>query len=321
MSDTQFNKIPLKWNSERKEFVVIGAGFAGMTCALYLARAGKKVTVFGDWAGSSIVSSPAVENFPGTGKTDGVSILYSLFSQISEEENITLIQEEVKEMEFLIAHSAFGIYLDGQSFLSPHVIIATGRTPKTLNIEGEKELLGNGKLSTCAYCDGSLFKNQKIAIIGGGTSAIEEAIYLSSICSEVEILVRKNRLQSKELQTKILPYLDKNVKILFGTELKSLVQSEDGASIIATDKNGKKHEWNGLFYAIGSIPNTDFIKINGICTEEGYIKTFNGMVCDNQRDHYSLAVCGDVSVRTQYKQAIVACADGASVALEMLKHL
>ena len=297
------------------DVVIIGSGIAGMTCALYLGRAGIKTTIIGDWAESSLASSPIVKNYPGAGEVDGVTILNNLHEQMVNSCKNIEIQENCISLYKDEDSGVAVVETEHHIVSSTKIVIATGRRPKLLGIPGEKELIGNG-VSTCAYCDGNLYSGKNIAIIGGGNSAVDEAIYLSGIVDHIDLIVRKDHLRADEIQC-VKAMLTENVSVLFNTEFKLLNKIKNKISVI--DNHGDIKKYDGIFYAIGSTPNTDFIHLpefNKIKSENlygGYIpKIF-------QSGQNTIFSAGDVSYRQDKKfQAILAAAEGAETAFEII---
>lgn len=300
------------------DVVIIGSGIAGMTCALYLGRAGVKTTITGDWAESSLASSPMVKNYPGAGEVDGATILNNLHGQMMNVcgNNIVEIQENCISLYEDEDSGIAVVETEHHIVSSTKIVIATGRRPKLLGIPGEQELIGNG-ISTCAYCDGNLYAGKSIAIIGGGNSAVDEAVYLSGIVDHIDLIVRKDHLRADEIQCARL-MLAENVSILFNAELKSLSKIED--KISTTDNHGRVKEYDGIFYAIGSTPNTDFIhlpefdKIKSENLYGGYVpKIFQSGT------NTTIFSAGDISYKQNKKfQAILAAAEGAETAFEII---
>ena len=298
------------------DIVIIGSGIAGMTCGLYLGRANRRFTIIGDWANSSLASSPMVKNYPGAGDVDGATILNNLHEQMMSNGNPIEITEDCVSLHADEDGSMAVVETEHNVISANKIVIATGRRPRLLGLNGENELIGNG-ISTCAYCDGNLYEGRKIAIVGGGNSAVDEAIYLSSIVEHIDLIVRKDILRSDKIQTEKLMRKD-NVSVCFNTEFRSLKRLNDGR-IYTVDNNQVERAYNGIFYAIGSVPNTDFI----------HLDSFSNLSRENMYDGYvprmfsdrSIIIfsAGDVSYRESKRfQAIIAAAEGAETALEII---
>lgn len=295
----------------KREVIIVGSGVAGMSCAIYLGLAGVKTTIIGDWAGSSLAMSPMVKNYPGAGHVDGATILQKMSSQMMISKSVTNIQEQCLSIAFG-ASGFLEIKLEtGEIMEADVLVVATGSTPKTLGIPGEEDLIGSG-ISTCAYCDGDLCEGKRVAVVGGGNVAIDEAIYLSSIVDHVDLIVRKSKLREDFRMSELQEI--KNISILLGTELKEIRKLEDG-SMLTVDENGEERAYGCVFYAIGSTPNVGMIDKSslGSIFHDDHGAVWKNYFCGNRI--YSI---GDVSKTHEKKQAILAAADGARAAIDII---
>ena len=290
------------------EIVIIGCGIAGMSCSLYLQRAGIQPLILGDLGLSSLVNSPEVKNYPGIQKISGVDLLFSMQSQIVSMKNVEIINDYCNALKIESDH--LSIETEEFQIATKNVIVASGRRPKLLNIPNEQLFLGNG-ISFCAYCDGDLYAGKQVAIIGGGNSAIDEAVYLSKIVDHVDVIVRKDHLRSEVPKS----FLDsfKNISIKFNTEIHDVIEMNGRMKAMFSQNESK--EYDGLFYAIGQTPNTGFMP-DDLIDESGYI---TNDLNDLSNGCHILAA-GDVSKNNIHKQAITAAADGASKALYLIEH-
>ena len=188
------------------DIIIIGAGPGGLTAAIYAKRANLSCAIIEKGApGGQIINSYSVENYPGIGQISGVDLAMQMYNQVVSLE-VPFIFEEVKEIK-----DHFVVVTNDGEYEASSVIIATGQSPKRLHLENEEKMLGRG-ISFCAICDGSFYKNKDVIVVGGGNSAIEESLYLSSICKNVYVLVR-NQLRADELIAKELKEKE-NVKLV-----------------------------------------------------------------------------------------------------------
>lgn len=296
---------------------IIGSGPAALTAAIYSSRAGLNPVVFEgelDVAGGQLMTTTDVENFPGfPDGIDGFELVENMKKQ-AQKFGTQFIGEYVNKVDF---SNGFLLFTNTQTIMAKCVIIATGAVAKKLTFTGS-DMYWNKGISACAVCDGasSLFKNKPLAVIGGGDSAMEEALFLTKFGSVVYILVRGDTLRaSKYMKAKA----EENPKIKFlyltqvleakgdTTKLKSLV--------INTNGEIQEIECNGLFYAIGHIPATEILKGQLALDDQGYIKTI-----DTITNIPGILACGDVQDH-QWRQAITASASGCIAALQAEKFL
>lgn len=283
--------------------IVIGAGIAGITASIYLKRAGLKILLLEKKAiGGQIINTSEIENYPTINNIDGASFAIQLQEQIKKLE-IPVQYKEVIDIE--LDNDLKIVKTKEEEYTTKNIIISTGRIPRKLNLENEDKLLGKG-ISYCATCDGYFYKNKKVAIVGGGNSALEAAIYLSRICEHVTVINRSDKLRAdKELQDEIKEL--KNVEILFNEEIISL-NEKDGYLDNLTLKNNQI-DVSGLFVYIGLIPILPFIKNIDLNLENGYIIVDKNM----ETNIKGIYACGDIIKKDVY-QIITAASEGAIAA-------
>nr|MCR4715792.1 FAD-dependent oxidoreductase [Lachnospiraceae bacterium] len=253
------------------DILVIGAGTAGMTAALYAARGGMKVIVLeAEGYGGQIVVSPEVENYPGIANISGYDLSENLYKQMLacgaeyKNANVTAISGEF---------GAFKLDTDSESLEAKAVIIATGVKKRELGLPNEKQLTGLG-VCYCATCDGNFFRKKVVAVNGGGNTALEDALFLAKICEKVYVIHRRNEFRGEEAYVKQLKEAE-NVELLTPYTIETingeskvsgltLKNSEDGST--------KDIEINGLFVAIGQIPHNDAFADVIELDSAGYIK-------------------------------------------------
>ena len=235
-----------------KEFdcVIIGAGIAGMTAAIYLKRAGINTLIIENSApGGQMLRRSSIENYPGYKNIDGPSLAYNIFEQVNEL-NIPYLYEEVLEVNF----ENNIVKTINNEIKYKYLIIATGRRNKKLNLPNEELLEGKG-ISYCALCDGNFYKDKDVVVVGGANSAVEEALYLSNICKKVIVIYRGNKLKAEENMINKLNSID-NIEILYKTEIKEYIIVNNKLEKILLS-NGDILKVDGIFIAIGGIPNSD----------------------------------------------------------------
>ena len=283
--------------------IVIGAGIAGLTAAIYLKRAGKNVVIIEkSMPGGQILKTNSIKNYPGFIEIDGFSLIKKILDQIDNLE-IQIIKEEVKEIKNL------KVVTDNNIYLTKNIIIATGRKPRILGLQNENELIGKG-ISFCASCDGNLFKNERVAVVGGGNTAFEEALYLSNICSKVYLIHRSENYRAENYLMNELKQ-KQNVFFMPNEIITKLNTKEGYLESIETDKN--KYDIKALFVAIGQIPAV--IKIENLETENGYIKVNNKM----ETNINGIYACGDCIKKDVY-QLTTAAAEGTIAATSIINR-
>ncbi len=296
------------------DVVIIGSGPAGLTAAIYATRANLKTLVIAgeQWGGQPMLTTE-VENFPGFPQgIQGPDLMANIRKQANRF-GAEIINENYTNGD--LSKSPFKLIANGKTYESKAVIIATGAKPKFLGIKGEKEKLGRG-LSTCATCDGGFFRNKKVAVIGGGDVAMEEAIELAEFANEVIIIHRKDEFRaSKIMQEKVLK--NPKIKTIMSTGVLEILGNEKVEKLkIKNLKTEEISEINldGVFMAIGYEPSSQSFKEIGV-DEKGYI------VSDGVKTKIEgIFVAGDVMDR-RYRQSITAAAFGTMAALETEKWL
>ncbi len=311
MSDTH-NKI-----------VIIGSGPAGLTAAIYTARADLKPLVIegepsstGDQPGGQLMLTTEVENFPGF--PDGIlgpQLMAEMKAQ-AEKFGAVFLTKKVSKVD--LTQNPFKIWIGDPNETSPShtsdaLIISTGAQSVMLEVEGEKRLLGHG-LSTCATCDGFFFKDKKIAVVGGGDSAIEEANFLTKFASEVTIIHRRDQLRASKIMQK-RAYENPKINFLWDTEVTEILGSNsvEGVKIRNTKTlEETKIDLEGIFIAIGHTPNTSLFSNELLIDDLGYIKTGPNNTTTNVEGVFA---CGDVQDH-KYRQAITAAGSGCMAAID-----
>ena len=295
------------------DVLIIGSGPAGYTAAIYTSRAGLKTLLYkGDQPGGQLTITSDVENYPGY--PDGVlgPQMMTDFENQASRFGAEIKSGMIKDVDFQ-ADNLKATAEDGNVIETKTVIISTGASAKWLNLESEQRLNGKG-VSACAVCDGFFFKNQVVAVVGGGDTAAEEALYLSKLTSEVHLIVRRDEMRASTImQNRVLE--NKKINIHWNSEVKEVL-GDDAVTGIRIFNNISNEISNinlqGLFIAIGHKPNTDIFKDYLDMDENGYIKTIPG---SSQTNIKGVFATGDAQDHI-YRQAVTAAGSGCMGALD-----
>ena len=301
--------------------IIIGSGPAGYTAAIYAARADLNPIIYtGLEPGGQLTTTTEVDNFPGyPNGVDGPTMMNELKEQ-AERFGTKVEIDFISKVDF--SKEKGGIHKlytqNGDEIKSKTVIISTGASAKYLGLPSEKRLIGGG-VSACAVCDGFFYKNQDVAIVGGGDTAIEEATYLAKICSKVSMLVRKDHFRASKAMQNRLANFD-NIEVLFNHEIEEVI----GESVVEgiKIKNNLNSEVSvlkitGLFIAIGHTPNTDIFKGLVEMDDSGYIITDK---TSTKTNIHGVFAAGDVQDK-DYRQAVTAAGTGCMAALDAERYL
>ncbi len=304
--------------------VILGGGVGALTSGIYLARAGySPLIIEGSMTYGLIAQSHLVENWPIEYQISGTELAEKLRTQASKN-GCNILSKEVIDVDFSkkpYVITVKDLYKSNQieKIFANACIIAMGSSSNYLNVEGEKLYWGKG-ISNCAVCDGALYRNKNVVIVGGGDSAILEANYLSNLANKVSVLVRKDALKAKDkAQINVLNKKD-NVEILYNTDVVSINGDKENVKSITVFDKVKNVKYNldvaGVFLAIGSRPNTQIFKNKLDLDQDGYIKINNNL----QTSINDIYAVGDI-VDPVFKQAITAAGDGAKAAILCQKGL
>ena len=299
--------------------LILGSGPAGLTAAIYTARANlNPVLVYGREKGGQLMITSDVENYPGFPQGIKGPEMMDLLTEQANRFETRFLQGDVVEAD--LSSRPFSLILeDGKILKTNSLIIATGASARWLGLDSEKKYNGRG-VSACATCDGFFFRNQNVAVVGGGDTAMEEALYLANLCEKVTVIHRRDELRaSKIMQERAL----KNPKIAFlwNSAVEDVLgdeQSMNGLSI-KNLKNGELTEYlfDGMFVAIGHTPNTQLFEGQLDMDENGYLKVRSGSTFTSNEGVFA---CGDVQDHI-YRQAVTAAGTGCMAAIDAERWL
>ncbi len=299
------------------DIAVIGGGPAGLTAALYAARAGKTVTVYErECIGGQITRAPQVENYPGTGTVSGLQLGDRMATQAEAAGagiSLTDVQKLVKE-----SSGIFRLDTDDGEYYARAVIYACGARPRTPGLPGEAELIGHG-ISYCALCDGSFFREQDVAVVGGGNSAFDDALLLSERCRHVTLIHRRNSFRAEQILVERAKQRN-NISLLTDTTISELIQENGQLTGLALKSKIGKTETlsvSGLFVALGRLPDTQALAGLAPLDENGYVFTDGKMAIPETP---GLFVAGDCRIKS-VRQLTTAVSDGTVAAVSACEYL
>ena len=307
--------------NNHNKLIILGSGPAGYSASIYAARAGlNPIIIAGSQEGGQLTTTTDVENWPGD--SDGLQgpELMDRMKKHSQQFDVEIINDHINKVDL----SSKPFTLEGtNSYTCDSLIISTGASAMYLGLPSEKEFLGKG-VSACATCDGFFYKDQEVVVVGGGNTAVEEALYLSRICSKVHLIHRRDELRAKKILQDRLFEQEKsgNVNILWNSQLKEILGDKMGVNGVLIEQNGSEVNIPvmGVFIAIGHKPNTDIF--NGqLDMDHGYIQIksgTNGSATSTSVD--GVFAAGDVSDQI-YRQAVTSAGFGCMAALDAEKFL
>ena len=295
------------------DIVIVGAGPAGLTAAIYALREEKKVVILEkETIGGKITSSSKVENYPGFKSISGMDLANNLYEQVIDlggeiniEEVLSIENGKVKK-----------VITDENTYETKSIIIASGSKYKTLNLDNEEELIGNG-ISFCTVCDGSFYKNKDVCVVGGANSALNSVLYLSKLCNKVYLVVRGPKLKGdKKVIDNVLSL--SNVEVLYNTTVNKYILDNDELVAIEVKSNESKKRLNvdGVFLAIGQSPEIDYLNNLVKVDENNYIVASEN--CMTNID--GIFVAGDVR-KKEVRQLTTAVSDGTNAAINAINYL
>ena len=296
------------------DIIIIGAGPAGLTAGLYSSRRALKTLILSKDLGGQAAITYDVENYPGLDLIDGLSLMKKFADQAAKF-GAEIRYGEVKKIKK--EKNIFSVQTEKESFQARALILAFGLLPSDLNVPGEKEFKGRG-VSYCATCDGPLYKNKTVAIIGGGNSALDATEYLAKLAAKVYLIHRRDQFRGEEF---VVEQLKKNPKVemVLSSEIKEIKGSRIVESIVVKN-NGhdemREIKVDGVFVEIGYAAKTELVKNLVKLNDKGEIITDQ----DTSTSQKGIFGCGDVT-DCLYKQIVISAGEGAKAALQAYKYL
>ncbi|GIR23450.1 thioredoxin reductase [bacterium] len=301
-----------------RKVIIIGSGPAGLTAALYAARANLEPLVFeGNQPGGQLTITTDVENYPGFPSGIMGPELMENFREQAKRFGAECYFKHVTKVDF--NNRPFKVWVGKDEYSSDAIIIATGASAKMLGLDKENELMGFG-VSACATCDGFFYKDKKVLVVGGGDTAMEEATYLTKFASEVVIIHRRDTFRaSKVMVDRVMK--NSKVRVIWDVVMKDIEGTKESGvkSVILENQKTKKRfneDCDGVFLAIGHKPNTDLFKDQLDTNENGYLLTNSG----TKTNIDGVYACGDVQDHV-YRQAITAAGSGCMSAIDVERYL
>lgn len=287
---------------EEHKVVILGSGIAGMTAGIYLKRGGLDVIVVEDNIPGGVLNEiPSIENYPGYEEISGPDLAMNIYNQLTKL-GVKILNKKITSIDL-------NNKIINNNIKYEYLVIATGRKSRMLSLEHEKELLGKG-ISTCALCDGFFYKDKKVAVVGGGSSSLTEALYLSKICKEVIIIHRRDKLTAdKYLIDKVNS--TKNIKVLYNSNITKYNQNNNKLTSV-TINNKDNLEVEGVFLAIGSTPNSEIFNVN---KDNNYIIVDSNYMTNIDKVY----AIGDV-IKKDYYQLSTAASDAVVAASNIIKR-
>ncbi|MCI6615596.1 FAD-dependent oxidoreductase [Ruminococcus sp.] len=297
--------------SEILDLVICGGGAAGLTSAVYAARSGLDFVLIdiSSSMGSQITQTSDVDNYTGFEKVNGMELVMKFYEH-AKALNAPMVNDEVQEITK--ENGIFTVKCAQGEYKTRTVIYCSGASHRELGVKGEKELLGRG-VGYCAVCDGFFYRNKTVVVVGGGNTAVTDALYLSKICKKVILLHRRDSLRAEKILVERLENAE-NVELMFNSEVAEIL-GEKGADGVLL-KSGERLDCDGVFIAVGIVPRSETVKSLAKLDNNGYI------VADEsgKTSLDGLFAAGDVRTKA-LRQIITACSDGANCVDSVNKFL
>lgn len=297
--------------SQILDLIICGGGAAGLTSAVYAARSGLDFVLIdiSSSMGSQITQTSDVDNYTGFEKVNGMELVMKFYEH-AKALNAPMINDEVQEITK--ENGIFTVKCAQGEYKSRTVIYCSGASHRELGVKGERELLGRG-VGYCAVCDGFFYRNKTVVVVGGGNTAVTDALYLSKICKKVILVHRRDSLRAEKILVERLENAE-NVELMFNSEVAEIL-GEKGADGVLL-KSGERLDCDGVFIAVGIVPRSDTVKNLAELDDNGYI------VADEsgRTSLDGLFAAGDVRTK-ELRQIITACSDGANCVDSVNKFL
>tara|TARA_B100000287_G_scaffold400544_1_gene419858 strand:- start:378 stop:1313 length:936 start_codon:yes stop_codon:yes gene_type:complete len=305
-----------------QQLVILGSGPAGYTAAVYAARANlKPLLITGLEVGGQLTTTTEVENWPGDFEDLQGPDLMVRMKKHAEKYNVDIRTDYVKSVDF--SNHPLVLHGEKDTYKTKSLIIATGASAKYLGLDSEAAFLGRG-VSACATCDGFFYKDQEVAVVGGGNTALEEALYLSNICSKVHLIHRRDEFRGEKiLQDRVFKKVEEGkISLILNSTLKEVTGGDAVSGIVILNNDGSESNLSveGVFIAIGHTPNTDIFK-DKLDMKDGYIVTKTGFDIGSTATSISgVFAAGDVA-DYNYRQAVTSAGFGCMAALDVEHYL
>lgn len=302
-------------NQEVYDTIIIGAGPAGMTAAIYAARREMKTLVVGKEVGGQIMWASEIENYPGFKKIDNYELISKMQEQVMSL-GVNIKMKEIKKIE-QTENGNFLLYTEKETYEAKTVITTMGLSPRRLAIPGEEELTGKG-VSYCANCDGPFYKGKEVAVIGGGNSALDAAEVLSKIASKVYLVHRRDEFRAFEALIDEVKSKE-NIELVLSSDVKEIIGNEKVEKIKVSNKKTEEEreiEVEGVFVEIGRIAHTDLVADYADRDESGQI-----LVDEKQMTKTPGFFAAGDCVKGEFKQITIACGEATIAALAAYQHI
>jgi len=295
------------------DVIIIGAGAAGMTAALYAARRALKTLVISKDIGGQATMTSHIENYPGIDLINGMELMLKFKNQ-AEKFGAEFVFGEVRKIKK--EKDIFTVWANGGNYKAQVLILAFGLTPRDLGVPGEEKFRGKG-ISYCATCDAPLYKNKIVAVVGGGNSALDAAFLLSKMAVKVYLIHRREEFRGEEILIKRVKE-NSNIELILNSEVREVKGDKKIESILIEDNQGKKREIkiDGVFVEIGHEVKADFIRGLVNLNEKNEII----VDCNCQTSEPGIFAAGDVT-NMEYKQIVISAGEGAKAALSAYRYL
>lgn len=303
-----------------RKLIILGSGPAGYTAGVYAARANlQPLLLTGLQQGGQLTTTTEVENWPGGHSHLTGNELMDNMQQHAITMGVEILFDYIVETDF--SQRPFVLKSDSETYTCDSLIICTGASAKYLGLESEEKFKGKG-VSACATCDGFFYKNQEVFVIGGGNTAVEEALYLSNIAKKVTLVHRRDTLKSEKILQERL-FKKENIQVLWNSKVEEVLGDDSGVTGIRISTNNVTNDYScsGVFVAIGHSPNTDFFNNQLELIHGGYLKVQGGFEGNaTQTSIEGIFAAGDV-MDSIYRQAITSAGSGCMAALDAEKYL
>lgn len=296
-------------SNTKYDVIIIGAGPAGISASIYLKRANVNCLLLESEAPGGLLNKiHKIENYPGFTDDTGSILAFRMYSQV---ESLGIDLKIEKVINIKSGNDSYEVFTKNNVFVSKYIIIATGRTPKKLEVKNSEKYEGKG-ISYCAVCDGALYRNKDIAIVGGGNAAIDTANYMSNIANKIYIINRSSNLRADQKGQEEIKKLE-NVNVLYNTKLKDIIGDDTGVQGVVLE-DGTEINLSGIFVCIGQTNNSAFYQNLNLKTDN------KGIVVDKdlKTTANNVYACGD-SISKDLYQVVTATSEGAMVASNIIK--